>query len=169
MISHIFIDITLVTLYFKVFLLQCNYTCMYWVILINYIYLLYKLGLGFGLGILTCNCAFIVIIIVSTCNMLQGHLKIKCYQNFLLIMLIHLMIAILKKVLIQELNPQDWLLVLYVEVLKLHLIKNIMSLCLLWVELREKHQSCSMCVSVSALDLCRWCDVSHKPQCWECA
>ncbi len=30
-----------VTLYFKVSLLQCNYTFKYWVILINYTYLLY--------------------------------------------------------------------------------------------------------------------------------
>ncbi len=30
-----------VTLYFKVSLLQCNYTFKYWVILINYMYLLY--------------------------------------------------------------------------------------------------------------------------------
>ncbi len=30
-----------VTLYFKVFLLQCNYTFKYWVILINYMFLLY--------------------------------------------------------------------------------------------------------------------------------
>ncbi len=33
--------IYLVTLYFKVSLLQCNYTFKYWVILINYMYLLY--------------------------------------------------------------------------------------------------------------------------------
>ncbi len=32
---------SLVTLYFKVSLLQCNYTFKYWVILINYMYLLY--------------------------------------------------------------------------------------------------------------------------------
>ncbi len=31
----------LVTLHFKVSLLQCNYTFKYWVILINYMYLLY--------------------------------------------------------------------------------------------------------------------------------
>ncbi len=30
-----------VTLYFKVSLLQCNYTFKYWVILINYMHLLY--------------------------------------------------------------------------------------------------------------------------------
>ncbi len=30
-----------VTLYFKVFLLQCNYKFKYWVILINCMYLLY--------------------------------------------------------------------------------------------------------------------------------
>ncbi len=30
-----------VTLYFKLFLLQCNYTFKYWVILINYMYLIY--------------------------------------------------------------------------------------------------------------------------------
>ncbi len=33
-----------VTLYFKVSLLQCNYTFKYWVILINYMYLLYGYG-----------------------------------------------------------------------------------------------------------------------------
>ncbi len=42
---------TKVTLYFKVPLLQCNYTFKYWVILINYMYLL-GFGLGFGLGLL---------------------------------------------------------------------------------------------------------------------
>ncbi len=33
-----------VTLYFKVSLLQCNYTFKYWVILINYMYVLYVYG-----------------------------------------------------------------------------------------------------------------------------
>ncbi len=33
--------IIVITLYFKVSLLQCNYTFKYWVILINYMYFLY--------------------------------------------------------------------------------------------------------------------------------
>ncbi len=33
--------ISMVTLYFKVSLLQCNYTFKYWLILINYMYFLY--------------------------------------------------------------------------------------------------------------------------------
>ncbi len=33
-----------VTLYFKVSLLQCNYTFKYWVMIINYMYLLSVLG-----------------------------------------------------------------------------------------------------------------------------
>ncbi len=37
-----------VTLYFKVSLLQCNYIFKYWVILINYMYLLYGYGLAWG-------------------------------------------------------------------------------------------------------------------------
>ncbi len=36
------------TFYFKVSLLQCNYTFKYWVILINYMYLLYGKGLIYG-------------------------------------------------------------------------------------------------------------------------
>ncbi len=35
---------TTVKLYFEVSLLQCNYTFKYWVILINYMYLLYGLA-----------------------------------------------------------------------------------------------------------------------------
>ncbi len=42
-----FLFIFLVTLYFKVSLLQCNYTFKYWVILINYMYLLYGYGNGY--------------------------------------------------------------------------------------------------------------------------
>ncbi len=40
-----------VTLYFKVSLLQCNYTFKWWVKLINYMYLLLTIWLGLGLAI----------------------------------------------------------------------------------------------------------------------
>ncbi len=43
------------TLYFKVSFLKCNYIFKYWVILINYMYLLLGLGLGFDSGLLACN------------------------------------------------------------------------------------------------------------------
>ncbi len=39
--SHFTLLRFLFTLYFKVSLLQCNYTFKYWVILIKYMYLLY--------------------------------------------------------------------------------------------------------------------------------
>ncbi len=40
-----------ITLYFKVSLLQCNYTFKYGVILVSYVCTIW-LGLGFGLGLL---------------------------------------------------------------------------------------------------------------------
>ncbi len=40
----------MVTLYFKVSLLQCNYTLQYWGILINYMFLLNYLGQDYGLA-----------------------------------------------------------------------------------------------------------------------
>ncbi len=46
---------------------------------------MHALTLWLGLGLLACSYAsFIGIIIVSTCNVQQGHLKIKHYYLFLL-------------------------------------------------------------------------------------
>ncbi len=45
-IDFIAIDNYVCTLYFKVSLLQCNYTFKYWVILINYMNFLYGLDYG---------------------------------------------------------------------------------------------------------------------------
>ncbi len=55
----------------------------------NYMYLLYgyvRVRLGFELWLLACNYAsFIVIIMVSKCNVLQGHLKIKYIYVFIVV------------------------------------------------------------------------------------
>lgn len=92
----------------------------------------------------------------------------KMQRNFFVDCAIQLMIAVLKnpQVINQKLNSELITNLIYsIWVSKQHLIKTIMLLYLLWVELREKHQSCGMCVSVSALDLCNSADGVMFPTC----
>ncbi len=68
-----------VTLYFKVSLLQCNYTFKYWVILINFMHLCV-------VGLLACNHVLLLTIIndvelISLRVIITVHVHVKCVTS----------------------------------------------------------------------------------------